>query len=286
MKSALPAQREARRPVTRKSRTDAVAATEAVSVPDFSAAVVSGRGGARGGQSLKAVGGAFRPRDQPCEGRYHCPVAFRSDGRDDVHAGAEVDRIQGSGQRHVPSHCSGRKILSTPAFWAAPGVPASPEQRGHAGVDWKDCDHAARASGGLLLSRNSQPERPPRGVPGSAIVRNALWSRVGVPAPWRTRHIPMERDFRVPLTHPVFVPSNDRGMGAGHPSHRVPTGRTAALPAVFNCDVLVTPSRLGVFVLATGDGSVLPHRLPRRLDEPEGPVAVVVPGHGAVEVLG
>jgi len=76
---------------------------------------------------------------------------------------AKVNRWCRSMQRVAPENSSralrdrvlGTRVLSAPAFWAAPGDPASHEQRGHwwrPEVEWPRCPHA----GGLLLSRSSR----------------------------------------------------------------------------------------------------------------------------------
>jgi len=66
-----------------------------------------------------------------------------------------------------------------PGLLGRPGDPASPEHRGRSGGDWEDCDHAARASGGLPRSRESRLHGAPRGVPGMTLCvarRGAGWS--------------------------------------------------------------------------------------------------------------
>ena len=50
------------------------------------------------------------------------------------------------------------------------------------------CDHAARAPAASFRAGRADPDRSPRGVPGSAIVRGAMRCRVVLPAQLRTPH--------------------------------------------------------------------------------------------------
>jgi EF-P lysine aminoacylase GenX len=60
-------------------------------------AVVLGSGGGDRVDNTRLVGGVFRPRDQPVEGRHRDPAASHLEGHDDAHVRDAVDRGSGSG---------------------------------------------------------------------------------------------------------------------------------------------------------------------------------------------
>jgi hypothetical protein len=96
-------------------------------------------------------------------------------------------RKQSSGTRRSPGFYELRPS-------GTPGAPMASQRPSVARAAWscggngEVCEHAARASDGLPLTGTAVPERSSRGVPGSAIVRNAPRSRLVVPAQLRTRH--------------------------------------------------------------------------------------------------
>ena len=79
-----------------------------------------------------------------------------------------------------------------PAFWAASDVPASRDQRGRSGVDWKGGDHAARANGGHCGAGVS----PAGDHPISATLRTAPATRTSAPAFWAALGVPASPEQR------------------------------------------------------------------------------------------
>ncbi len=101
-----------------------------------------------------------------CERRFAIAIAIAiavsaitgTDADADTEAATVTDAVA------VPAAASGT-VPSTPAFWAASGDPASPISVVARGEGLKVFDHADRASGGLLLSRENQAAARPPGLP-------------------------------------------------------------------------------------------------------------------------
>ncbi len=128
----------------------------------------------------------------------------------DQKAGAEGNLS--SRARIRPSSAVAVTVLSSPAFWSAYGGPASPDQRGRAGVNGRTAT--------TLIRRRRPPLRPdephrnvsPRGLPGIGIVFDANGCREVVPAQCRARHAPVS-GFSACL---VAISETDTAIGIGH----------------------------------------------------------------------
>lgn len=85
--------------------------------------------------------------------------------------------------------------IFNPGLLGRPGRPSVARAAWSIGVDWKDGDHAARASGGLLPSRDSRYSATYPWNARSPFVRDGPRCREIFPAQIRTRHVPVWRCF-------------------------------------------------------------------------------------------